>query len=333
MHHNMNDFFSRLPIRATLLIVLAVNTIFALQTLPAGAADWQIPLAGNAFRTAPAAGNQGFSRNGTLVWSETDDVFTVYFHMDRPAKLHLALDAQVPTGSSTLAIECGEETFQQQLTGAEFASHPLGTVEVANKGYVAVAIRGLEREGDQFAVLRNLVIQSETADLALDYVKTNEGNMFYWGRRGPSVHLRYEVPRGLDLQYAYSEITVPVGQDPIGSYFMANGFSQGYFGIQVNGPKERRVLFSVWSPFQTDNPADIPADQRIVLLAKGPQVRTGQFGNEGSGGQSYLIYQWKAGSTYQFLTEVRPAGQNNTIYTSWFADKSDQNWRLIASFQ
>jgi hypothetical protein len=93
------------------------------------------------------------------------------------------------------------------------------------------------------------------------------------------------------------------------------------------------VLFSVWSPFQTDNPADIPADQRIILLAKGPQVRTGQFGNEGSGGQSYLIYPWKAGNTYQFLTEVRPAGENNTIYTSWFADKSDQKWQLIASFQ
>ena len=31
---------------------------------------------------------------------------------------------------------------------------------------------------------------------------------------------------------------------------MANGFGEGYFGIQVNGPNERRVLFSVWSPFK-----------------------------------------------------------------------------------
>jgi hypothetical protein len=147
------------------------------------------------------------------------------------------------------------------------------------------------------------------------------------------VHLRYTVPANRPLQYAYSEITVPVGEDPIGSYFMANGFSEGYFGIQVNAPEERRVLFSVWSPFQTDNPKEIPEDQRIVSLAKGPQVRVGEFGNEGSGGQSYLVYPWEAGTTYRFLTEVRPDGEGNTIYTSWFGNKAENEWRLIASFR
>ena len=53
---------------------------------------------------------------------------------------------------------------------------------------------------------------------------------------------------------------------------MANGFGEGYFGMQVNGPSERRVLFSIWSPFRTDNPREIPADQRIVALGKGNGV-------------------------------------------------------------
>src|SRR5690606_21222867 len=96
------------------------------------------------------------------------------------------------------------------------------------------------------------------ADMQVDYVQNDQGNMFYWGRRGPSVHLQYQFPRSTPLTYAYSEITVPKGQDAIGSYFMANGFGEGYFGMQVNSDTERRVLFSVWSPFQTDNPADIP---------------------------------------------------------------------------
>ena len=145
--------------------------------------------------------------------------------------------------------------------------------------------------------------------------------MFYWGRRGPSVHLRYETPAERQLQYAYSELTVPPRQDPIGSFSMANGFREGYFGIQVNGPDERRVLFSIWSPFRTDNPRDIPEDQQIVALGRGPDVRIGEFGNEGSGGQSILVYPWKVGNTYRFLTEVEPDGQVNTIYTSWFGDK------------
>jgi hypothetical protein len=73
--------------------------------------------------------------------------------------------------------------------------------------------------------------------------------------RFPSLGIRFEpnlsrVVRGLVLA-VNCEITVPVGQDPIGSYFMANGFGEGYFGFQVNSKTERRVLFSVWSPFRT----------------------------------------------------------------------------------
>jgi hypothetical protein len=82
------------------------------------------------------------------------------------------------------------------------------------------------------------------------------------------------------------------------------------------------VLFSVWSPYRTDNPRDIPEDQRIVPLGSGPGVRVGEFGNEGAGGQSYLVYPWKSGATYRFLTQVKPDGQGNTVYTAWFGDKS-----------
>ena len=162
---------------------------------------------------------------------------------------------------------------------------------------------------------------SNSDDLELSFVASNEGNMFYWGRRGPSVHLRYSVPQGKALTYAYSELTVPETLDPLGTFYMANGFGEGYFGMQVNGPSERRVLFSIWSPFRTDNPREIPADQRIVALGKGNGVHLGEFGNEGSGGQSYLIYPWKAGRTYRFLTEVIPTGNQETTYTSWFGDK------------
>jgi hypothetical protein len=145
--------------------------------------------------------------------------------------------------------------------------------------------------------------------------------------------LGYEAPAGKTLEYFHSEVTVPEGQDPIGSYFMANGFGEGYFGMQVNGPTERRILFSVWSPFHTDNPKDIPEEQRIVLLAKGEGVRTGEFGSEGSGGQSYYIYPWKAGTTYRFLNRARPDGEGNTIYTAWFFAPEVGEWKLIASFR
>jgi hypothetical protein len=127
-------------------------------------------------------------------------------------------------------------------------------------------------------------------------------------------------------------MTIPIGKDPTGSFFMANGFKEGYFGIQVNSPTERRILFSVWSPFSTDNPDEIPENQKIRMLKKGDGVYTGEFGSEGSGGQSYFIYPWKAGVTYAFLNAVEPDGKGNTIYSAYFKDPENQTWLFIARF-
>ena len=68
------------------------------------------------------------------------------------------------------------------------------------------------------------------------------------------------------------------GSDLLGSYFMANGFAEGYFGIQVNSETERIILFSLWSPFKTDDPTSIPEDQKIKLLKKGDDVISNDFG-------------------------------------------------------
>lgn len=62
-------------------------------------------------------------------------------------------------------------------------------------------------------------------------------------------------------------------------------------------------------------------------------VKTGEFGNEGSGGQSYLLYNWQAGKTYRFLNSATPDGHNNTIYTAYFFDPLTAKWLLIASFK
>ena len=305
----------------------------ALVSQVASGSEWTVPLAGNSFRTAPVPGRDGLRRGDAVVWDDRRAVFSIFFRVDRAADLELELVARNTGGRSTIVASVDDETFKAAIEDQDFKPHRLGAIRVAKPGYVRVDLAGTERTGPSFGEFRDLLVSSHTDGLQLDYVKNNDGNMYYWGRRGPSVHLRYEVPRELELQYAYSEITVPLGQDPIGSFYMANGFGEGYFGMQVNGPRERRILFSVWSPFKTDNPRDIPQDQRIVALGKGDGVRIGEFGNEGSGGQSFLVYPWKTATTYRFLTEVKPDGHGSTIYTAWFGEKGSENWRLIASFR
>jgi len=294
--------------------------------------EWSVPFAGNAYRTAPAPGNQGFGRNQLFRWSKPEDQISIFFHLDRPASIELTLVGNANTEINVMG-RVNDQQLSTTLAGESLAQFELGKVAIADPGYVRLDLEVPNFQSEMQLTLKDLIVRSDTDGLQLDYVKSNQGNMFYWGRRGPSVHLTYTVPAGKQIEYAYSEIRVNEGDDPLGSYYMANGFAEGYFGIQVNSPTERRVLFSVWSPFQTDNPREIPEDQRIEALASGPDVRIGEFGNEGSGGQSFLVYPWKSNRTYRFLTQVIPDGKGSSIYTAWFGDKQEDEWRLIASFR
>lgn len=179
-------------------------------------------------------------------------------------------------------------------------------------------------------MVQSLVLSGPAATAPMSYVPNNEGNFFYWGRRGPSVHLNYPVADTEKVQWFYSELTVPQDQDRVGSYFMANGFSAGYFGMQVNSPVERRILFSVWSPFTTNDPKAIPDSLRITLIRKGAGVHAGTFGDEGAGGQSYLQYPWVTGTTYRFLLRAEPQAHNHTRFTAWFYPPEQGRWLVIA---
>ncbi len=290
-----------------------------------------IPLAGNAFITK-GSGAQISRTNGLTDWTNQEAVTSVYFRVQEPGKIGLRLQASVGNGNPSRikmtamgqhkTVDLGEtkEKLNQELQ-----------IEVKEPGYVRVDLQGLQKTGNTFGDISHLLVLQEKGKKELLYA--NDPEYYYWARRGPSCHINYSIPSNGDVSYYYNEITVPTGQDKVGSYFMANGFGEGYFGVQVNSESERRILFSVWSPFHTDDPNSIPDEQKIKLLKKGKEVHTGEFGNEGSGGQSYRKYQWKAGQTYKFLLKGVPDGKGNTDYTAWFFEPEQKAWSLIASFK
>lgn len=290
--------------------------------------SWSIPAGGNSY----LVNQDAEAGRGKAIWQTTSDYYLFFFHSNRTCEADVALNLAVERGTSQLKVTIGSKDFTLKASGKDPHLVKIGKAKL-DSGYTRVEIHGIKKEGAVFAALKSLEIASKTPGLELSYVKDNIDNRFYWGRRGPSVHLNYVLPEGAEVEYFYNELTVPVGQDPIGSYFMANGFGEGYFGMQVNGPEERRLLFSVWSPYRTDKPGEIPESDRIVLLAKGEGVHAGEFGNEGSGGQSYLKYPWKAGVAYRFLLKGTPDGKGNTVFSAWFNDPEEAKWLLIASFR
>lgn len=302
------------------------------QTLPEKSAynTYLVPIAGNGwFDQYNESDIRNFTEKGLEGWEDADKEVWIYFYAEEVGEISLALNSRVHQGNSKLTVRMNDMEKTLQINDTDFKKIFVGTFKIVKPGYQKVIIRGLEKSGNVFADISDLEVVIPENQGIIHFVKDD----FYWGRRGPSVHFFYQMPEK-DIQWVFNEITVPVGSDVLGSYYMANGFGEGYFGIQANSPTERRVLFSVWSPFETDDPNSIPEDKKIVLLKKGKDVYTGEFGNEGSGGQSYLRYNWVAGNTYKFLTRIEPSSvEGSTEYTSYFYAPEIKQWQLIASFR
>jgi hypothetical protein len=295
--------------------------------------EFSLPLAGNAFSSFHLDGNRTITNNGIENWTNPEEYFTVYFRVSKPGLVRISINEPVSiTGKSVLEFGINNEFKRIKFNETKKVPIAIGEWKIKDTGYVALKIKGISKTQKSFPSISKLAISGSAIQGKTAFVPNNEGNFFHWGRRGPSVHLSYKIPEKVNAEWYYNEVTVPVGQDIIGSYYMANGFGEGYFGMQVNSEKERRVLFSVWSPFETDDPKSIPESHKIKMLKKGTDVKTGEFGNEGSGGQSYLKYNWKAGNTYKFLLRGAPQNNNTTTYTAYFFAPELDKWLLIASF-
>ncbi|MCG2588851.1 DUF3472 domain-containing protein [Rhodohalobacter sulfatireducens] len=289
-----------------------------------------IPTEGNSWVVDDQDKNRTLiGENGIKNWVDKETRIRTYFKTEIGGMIDLGLIAK-SSDLSEIKITLGENISTINVENSTLDTINVGKFEIKEPGYHFVEIQGIEKSGDYFPEIQAILIGGDVSTGKVWFAKDD----FYWGRRGPSVHLNYQVPKETgDVVYFYNEITVPEGNDVLGSYFMANGFGQGYFGIQVNSSTERRVLFSVWSPYETDNPDEIPDDQKIELLKKGKGVYSGEFGNEGSGGQSYYKFMWETDTTYQFLLKGEPTGDGKTDFTAWFFAPEVNEWKLIASFR
>lgn len=314
-----------------LIVDLSCNEIKTFKHFPD--LEYKIPTEGNSWFFLNAdTENTRVMNPRNISWNDPGLVHRTYFRLEGKGELHLGVQAKLEKGTSKLLAVFNGEEIEFEVSSTEYTPIYIGSFEIDKPGYNHLDIRGLSKESPGFADVSYVILSGAAIQDGIHYI--NE-EYFYWGRRGPSVHLGYEVPQKASLiHYFYNEVTVPEGNDVIGSFFMANGFGQGYFGFQVNSENERRILFSVWSPYETDNPEEIPDDQRVELLRRGDNVTVNDFGNEGSGGQSYLVYNWEAGNTYRFLLKGEPVSgeTNKTDFTAWFSPEEGE-WLLIASWR
>ena len=142
-----------------------------------------------------------------------------------------------------------------------------------------------------------------------------------------SVHLSYPAPVGTAF---FNELKVESSAE--GTYFMACGWSKGYFGIQELANGKKLVIFSVWDPASGNDPSRVDPEKRVKMLYQGEDVRVKRFGNEGTGGQSFFDFDWKLDTKYRFLVTAAPDGPDRTAYSGYFYLPEKKQWKHLVTF-
>ncbi len=262
--------------------------------------------------------------NGLGAWTDSAGITRVYFYPTTTGSINVSVRVKAPSNTNTLRIRLDSSGTSYNVVVSQTSSYVtlnVGAFNISSAQYHCIEIKAVTKNGTYLPDVQSVII---TSSLGLKYNKSQY-------RSAPATHLSYKYPGDSAISWFYTEVNVPSGADPLNAYYMTNGFWDGYFGIQVNGPTERRILFSIWSNYDTNNPNEIPADYAVTLVRKGTNVVSNQFGGEGSGGQTYLVFPWVTGNTYKMLVNAQASG-THTLFTAWYYAPENGAWKLLGEW-
>ncbi len=267
-------------------------------------------------------------RGGVTRWTHPSTTIHWYGNFRTTGELSAALSVRLPAGSeSKLQFEVAGQVRQATVLGGggeTAANVDFGSFTIAGTGYQRFTLRSLNPEGQPAGDLEALLLTGPAVANAHFNLDAR--------RNAASVHLNYPVPADTEVAAFHSEVTAV--EDPTATFHMACGWHRGYFGMQVNSPSERRIIFSVWdSGGEAVDRAKVADENRVQLVAKGDGVFSGDFGNEGTGGHSHLKYPWKTGQTQRFLVTAQPVQESFTIFSGYYFHPDSRKWMLISSWK
>ena len=267
-------------------------------------------------------------KDGLHNWRDTRQQIQFYFKIRNRGDLQLALLIKNDKSGNILTATIAGKSFTLKVPQSkEFELVKFGSVVISDTGFYILTLSSSTKKSNIIADIKSLELNGNATKNIHFNAKPR--------RNSASVHLLYPLPDSLKVISFYNEVTIPKDADVLHSYYMACGFARGYFGIQVNSPTERRVIFSVWDAGNEAVDRNKVSDEnKVQLIAKGEDVFADSFGNEGTGGHSHWVFNWKTKETYRFLvTATIDSAANATTYTGYFFMPEIQKWKLIAAFK
>ena len=308
-----------------MISLLAAASALGLSAM-AAAAELRIP-AFTAYLDPDVDGAQVSAPSGITHWQDPALKVLWFGEITTPGRLEGAVALRLPEGATSrlqLTVAGQSHGVTAKGAGTNLVVADFGAFDLRQTGYQRFTLESLNAAGRPGGDLEALV---------LDGAATNEAHFNLQPRRNAaSVHLFYPVSKETKVAAFYCELTGL--EDPLWTYYMACGWHRGYFGMQVNSPTERRIIFSVWdSGGEAVDRRQVAEDNRVKLIAKGEGVDAGDFGNEGTGGHSHWIYPWKTGEKQRFLVTAKPVAATHTVYSGYYFHPDRRQWVLISSWR
>jgi hypothetical protein len=295
-------------------------------TAEASTAELRVP-AFTAYLDPDVEGARVSRRSGITGWDDPALKVLWFGEIKTLGKLDGSVTLRLPadaTAKLRLSVAGQSQETQVKGTGAETVTADFGSFDIPQAGYQRFTLESLNPRGQACGALDALVLDGPARQDAHFNLQPR--------RNAASVHLVYPVDKDVKVEAFYCEMTGL--EDPVWTYYMACGWHRGYFGMQVNSPTERRIIFSVWdSGNEAVDRGKVADENRVRLVAKGEGVYAGDFGNEGTGGHSHLVYLWKTGARQRFLVTAKPTDATHTIYSGYYFHPDKKRWALISSWK
>ncbi len=316
--------------RLYLFLILLLFPVTMVQSQQSNtSAEYEKFILDDSFYVDPWKGQMGTSSDDqSLSWfvNLTEGDYRLNFEMypnQKDAEYQLNISISATEGKNFTPIS------KVWMINAQTAgNYYLNDIHIPRQAFYKIEIKPKELKGSGGVGSKSMLIETPKN-------KGGKARFAKW-KTSPSVHLKFmpDDEKKYEYDWLYGEIQVPVGYDPMYTFWMGIGFYRGYFGIQVNSDTERRVLFSVWdSSNEAVDRNRVKLEDRVVLLDKTDEVHVGSFGNEGTGGQSYWKYNWTTGIPVKFLMNMRKLDGDFVVYSAWFMDKESEGWKYMASWQ
>jgi hypothetical protein len=306
--------------------VLVWSFLAVVLTFEGNAAELRVP-AFTAYTIPDADGARISQRSGVTRWNNPEIKIVWFGEFKQTGEIAAKLALKLPADAeSKLKLTVAGQSYETTVKGAgeSLVTADFGAFNLKQTGYQRFTLESLNERGKPFGDLDALLLDGPAlADVHFNLKER---------RNAASVHLFYPVPEATNVAAFYCEVTAV--DDPVTTFYMACGWHRGYFGMQVNSPTERRIIFSVWDSGNEAVDRNKVADEnRVKLMGKGEGVYTGDFGNEGTGGHSHLKYLWKTGETQKFIVTAQPTNETFTIFSGYYFRPDNKEWMLISSWR